>query len=68
MKSFKGSSNKLGPLGFQLVNRCRAPLPNGTFCADYTHKDNGRTIPDSASPFCAIKVTTNELEKVLILD
>ena len=68
MKPFKGSSNKLGPLGFQLANICRAPLPNGTFRAGYTHKDKGRTIPDSASPFSAMKVTTNKLEKVLILD
>ena len=68
MKSFKGSSNKLGPLGFQLANRFRAALPNGTFHAGYTHKDRGRTIPDLSSPSCAIKVTTNKLEKVLILD
>ena len=68
MKHFKGWSNKLGPLGFQLANRCRAPLPNGTLRAGYTHKDRGRTIPDSSSPSCAIKVTTNKLEKVLILD
>ena len=31
-------------------------------------KDRGCTIPDSASPFYAIKVTTNKLEKVIILD
>ena len=68
MKPFKGSSNKLGPLGFQLANRYRAPLLDGTFRAGNTHIDRGRTIPDLASPFCATKVTTNKLEKVLILD
>ena len=67
IKPFKCSSNKLGPLGFQLANRCRAPLLNGTFRAGYTHKDRGRTIPDLSSPSCAIKVTTNKLENVLVL-
>ena len=68
MKPFNGLSNKLGPLGFQLANRCRALLLDGTFWAGNTHIDRGRTIPDSASPFCAMKVTTNKLENVLILD
>ena len=63
IKPFKGLSNKLGPLGFQLANICRAPLPNDTLRVGYSHKDRGRTIPDSSSPFCAIKVTTNKLEK-----
>ena len=67
VKPFKDSSNKLGPLGFQLANRCRAPLLNGTLHVGYTHKDRGSTIPDSSSPSCAIKVTTNKLEKVLVL-
>ena len=66
-KTLKGSSNKLGPLGFQLENRCRAPLLNGTFRIGYTHKDRGCTIPDSSSPSCAIMVTTIKLEKVLVL-
>jgi hypothetical protein len=30
MKSFKGSSKKLGSLGFQLASRCRNPILNGT--------------------------------------
>ena len=68
MKPFKGSSNKLGPLGFQLVRKYRAPLPNDTFRVGYTHKDRGRTIPDSSSPSCAVNVTTKKVEKVLILD
>jgi hypothetical protein len=53
MKPFKGSSNKLGPLGFQLANRCRAPLLDGMFRVGYAHIDRGRTIPDSASPLFA---------------
>jgi hypothetical protein len=36
--------------------------------AAYTHKDRGRTIPDSSSRSYAMKVTTNKLEKVFILD
>jgi hypothetical protein len=67
MKSFKGSSNKLGPLGFH-GKGISSPLLNGTFRAGYTHRDKGHTILSSSSPFCSIKVTTNKLEKALILD
>jgi hypothetical protein len=63
MKPFKDSSNKLGPLGFQLANRYRAPLIDGTFRLGYTHIDKSCTIPDPTSLFYAIKVTTNKLKK-----
>ena len=37
------------------------------FQHSYTHKSRGCPIPDSASHSYAIKVTSNKLEKVLML-
>jgi hypothetical protein len=44
------------------------PFHMAQWRATYTHKDRGRTIPDSSSHSYAKKVTTNKLEKVLLYD
>jgi hypothetical protein len=63
MKSFKGSSNKLGPL-YSLDNTdVEPPFHMAQWRVTYTHKDRGRTIPNSSSHSYAKKVTTNKLEK-----
>ena len=59
MKPFKGSSNKLGPLGVCGPSLGVAHMGNAAW---YTHPNSKGNIPS-----CAIKVTTNKLEKVLIL-
>jgi hypothetical protein len=51
MKPFKGSSNKLGPLGFQSQS------------VWFYHAG----IHSLLFPICATRVTSNKLEKVLIL-
>jgi hypothetical protein len=69
MKPFQGSSNKLGPLGFQLASKCRnPPFRMAQFHHGYTHRTRGYPTPIVASPFYAIKVTTKSLEKVLLYD
>ena len=59
MNPFKGSSNKLGLLGI-----CGPPLGVARvgIAARYIHPSRKGNIPS-----CAIKVTTNKLEKVLII-
>ena len=59
MKPFKGLSNKLGPLG---VCGPSLGVARVGIVARYTHPSSKGNILS-----CAIKVTTNKLEKVLIL-
>ena len=59
MNPFKGSSNKLGPLG---VCGPSLGVARVGITARYTLPSRKGNIP-----LCAIKVTTNKLEKVLIL-
>ena len=58
IKHFKGSSNKLGPLG---VCGPSLGVAHVGIVAQYTHPSSKGNIP------YAIKETTNKLEKVLIL-
>ena len=66
MKCFKGSSNKLGPLGFTW-QAVVGPLPNGTFDASYTRIE-AALYPSYQAPFVPFWVTTNKIEKVLLLN
>jgi hypothetical protein len=69
MKYFKGSLNKLGLLGFQSASRCRNPLFKW-------HKSFTTILirieviiyPSRQALFTPFPVTTNKLEKILILD
>ena len=59
MKPFKGSSNKLGPLG---VCGPSLGVARVGIATRYTQPSKKGNIPSRA-----IKVTTNKLERVLIL-
>ena len=49
-------------------SECRAPLPTGTMTRSlYTDGQRPHYIQPGTHPSCAIKVTTNKLENVIIL-
>ena len=68
MKPFKGLSNKLGLLGFQLASRYRNPLVewHNSFTAIHIRVE-AVLYPIRQAILMPIKVTTNKLEQVLIL-
>jgi hypothetical protein len=68
MKSFKGSSNKLGPLGFLGRQMYEPPFEwHNSFAA--IHIRIGAVLyPTWQAPFAPFRVTTDKLKKVLILD
>jgi hypothetical protein len=68
MKPFMGFSNMLGPLGFLGRQIYEPSFHMAQIFRGYTHKNRGSPILNVASPFCAIKVTSNKLEKVLLLN
>ena len=68
MKPFKGSSNKLGLLGFQLASRYRNPPVEWHNSITAVHIIVEVVLyPIRQAILTPIKVTTNKLEKVLIL-
>ena len=68
MKSFKGSSNKLvAVIGFQSAREYRAPLPIAHSAQAIHIGTEAALYSARQAPFAPFRVTTNKLEKVLLL-